>query len=534
MRWDIMRHSLRTRVGALGVAAALLFATVLGAFFGVGAASTFASSAFQQQWNSVESVIPNYWGPVSTARDGQAESYVEGMYNGQSGMRLVQYFDKARMEQTTPSSPVTNGLLAVELTTGQLQLGDNSFEQRAAANIGVAGDPNTPGPTYASLAQLPAKSPQAAGAVNLGYDVASNTFTTTPPATDPALTYGAYISDPGGRFGQNVPQTFVTFLNSIPGGSLGSMGYPITPAFAANVQVAGKPNVSVVVQAFQRRVLTYTASNPAAFQVEFGNIGQHYYTWRYSGNPAPGPTATGSVSTSISAPTFTNIEDTSVTVVFTTTGATCATAQFRVQGTDTWLTDVADAACVPVNARTAHSVDLSALTPSTTYEVRPVAKDTAQNITYGPVGIVTTTAVSTVVISPLVVSNLTDTSVTISYTTNIPTCGIVQYRTHGNETWGADEDISAACDPSVASTTHNKDLTGIAPNTSIDVRAAAKAPGDTLVHYGRPVTFTTGAPAPTPVPSPTAAPPTAAPPTPAPPTPASGSPTPGAVPSTRP
>ena len=37
----------------------------------------------------------------------------------------------------------------------------------------------------------------------------------------------------------------------------------------------------VMVQLFERRVLTYTASNPTGFQVEMGNIGQHYYQWRY-------------------------------------------------------------------------------------------------------------------------------------------------------------------------------------------------------------------------------------------------------------
>ena len=37
-------------------------------------------------------------------------------------------------------------------------------------------------------------------------------------------------------------------------------------------------------QAFERRVLTFTPSNAATFQVEFGNIGSHYYTWRYVTN----------------------------------------------------------------------------------------------------------------------------------------------------------------------------------------------------------------------------------------------------------
>jgi hypothetical protein len=37
----------------------------------------------------------------------------------------------------------------------------------------------------------------------------------------------------------------------------------------------------VLIQAFERRVLTYTPDNPPGFTVEYGNIGRHYYTWRY-------------------------------------------------------------------------------------------------------------------------------------------------------------------------------------------------------------------------------------------------------------
>ena len=36
----------------------------------------------------------------------------------------------------------------------------------------------------------------------------------------------------------------------------------------------------MLVQLFERRVLTYTPSNPTQYQVEFGNIGQHYHAWR--------------------------------------------------------------------------------------------------------------------------------------------------------------------------------------------------------------------------------------------------------------
>ena len=202
-------------------------------------ADQYASAAFQQQWNTVEAVIPNFWGPLATARNGQTEQYAEGVLNGQPGVRLVQYFDKARMEQTNTDRPVTNGLLTVELKSGQLQIGDNSFQPLNPAFIGIAGDPNVPGPTYASLAKLPEKSPQQTGGVNLGYDIPSQTFVPVTPSTDPAMQFVTYQSDPGGRFGQSIPSAFWDFLQAIPGGWLTTMGYPISPAFAATVQVNG-------------------------------------------------------------------------------------------------------------------------------------------------------------------------------------------------------------------------------------------------------------------------------------------------------
>jgi len=266
-----------------------LILVLLAPFAALGA-DQFASPAFEQQWNSVEGTIPNFWGPLKTARQGQTEQYVEGVYNGESGKRLVQYFDKARMEQTNPQRAVTNGLLTVELKTGRLQLGDSSFEQRDQAFIEIAGDQDAPGPTYATLNALVERVPQRSGAVDRGYDVPSKTFVNVPPATDPELAFVTYQGDPGGRFGQNIPKAFWDYLNAIPGGWLPTMGYPIGEAFGTQVQVNGQ-STFVVVQAFERRVLTYTPANPTRFRVEFGNIGRHYYRWRYErSRPTTAPT----------------------------------------------------------------------------------------------------------------------------------------------------------------------------------------------------------------------------------------------------
>jgi len=62
-------------------------------------------------------------------------------------------------------------------------------------------------------------------------------------------------------------------------------GYPIAEAYWTNVNVAGTPHL-VLLQCFERRCLTYTPDNAPGWQVEAGNVGQHYYRWRH-GEPHP-------------------------------------------------------------------------------------------------------------------------------------------------------------------------------------------------------------------------------------------------------
>jgi hypothetical protein len=62
------------------------------------------------------------------------------------------------------------------------------------------------------------------------------------------------------------------------------MGYPVTEAYWTKQTVGGK-TYDVLVQAFQRQVLTYTPDNAPPWRVQFGNVALHYYTWRYGKAP---------------------------------------------------------------------------------------------------------------------------------------------------------------------------------------------------------------------------------------------------------
>lgn len=273
---------------AQAIQRALASVLLVGLCAGIGgtvrAATDFAAPVFRFQWESVERNAPNFWGPLANASPGMQEPYAEAA----GGTRLVQYFDKARMELAGPNT-VTNGLLTVELKTGKIQVGDNAFEQHLPATIGVAGDPGQAGPTYADLAKLPEHAPQVAGAV-LTTTFSDGAFPQSSVVpTDPQLALVQYATDPGGRFGQYIPKAFWDYLNGLPLPWQSVMGFPISPAFGAQLAVGGTMR-PVFIQAFERRVLTYTPGNPAGFAVEFGNIGQHYAQWRYNkASPAPAP-----------------------------------------------------------------------------------------------------------------------------------------------------------------------------------------------------------------------------------------------------
>ena len=57
-------------------------------------------------------------------------------------------------------------------------------------------------------------------------------------------------------------------------------GLPTSKAYWARAAIGGVVR-DVLVQVFERRVLTYVPTNGPAFRVEMANIGLHYRAWRY-------------------------------------------------------------------------------------------------------------------------------------------------------------------------------------------------------------------------------------------------------------
>ncbi len=255
------------------LAIVILVLSMLGGEYSTGAAG-FASPAFEQVWRDSEAQFPNFWGPMLPARDGLLEPY-DGTPLGQ---RLVQYFDKGRMELGADNTTVTSGLLAVEMIGGTVQIANGQFERRPPPPTPVAGDLDNPGPTYAHLAT------KAAGILAPALNYRGGRVTAViSPAGD--LSFDAAIMMKGptalADYDTVTKHNVITAFAAYRGFTgVGAIGYAISEPFQTTIKVGGTQR-TLIVQVFERRVLTFYTDATDHYVIEFGNIGQHYYRWRY-------------------------------------------------------------------------------------------------------------------------------------------------------------------------------------------------------------------------------------------------------------
>jgi len=294
-----------------GVAAVLLL--VSGVWSMRADAVPIGNEHFQRTWERTDKPVADgqanrtwMWGPEAFSQV-REERYDESP----NDKRTVQYFDKSRMEITQPNADVnsiwyvTNGLLVVELVSGQMQVGDTTFIDRDPARVNVAGDADDPnGPTYWSFSKVTDKPAHTDGNVLQRRIARSGALTLDTSLAQYGVTAAHRVEVPG--IDHQVASVFWDFMNAsgrvwengqyvdapLFVNPFYATGYPIAEAYWANVKVAGTQR-DVLMQCFERRCLTYTPGNGSAWRVEAGNVGQHYYQWRYGDVPdeeTPTPT----------------------------------------------------------------------------------------------------------------------------------------------------------------------------------------------------------------------------------------------------
>ncbi|HEX8598412.1 MAG TPA: hypothetical protein VF952_07840 [Chloroflexia bacterium] len=282
----------------------------------------FAAAEFQKLWRRTDELVLHnqirrgyFWGP-GPLTDPLVEQWIGAPDNNKI---QVQYFDKSRMEIFNPAGDknnrfyITNGLLADELIRGRIRLdGTRKYIEWFPARIPLASDPDDPtAPTYETFGLLVSVGTGSKTGQIVAEDVKGGPARVDPPApSGDGIRYAgygvkqAYYSENG----HNIPDVFWNFLNAtgemLPERNdtpfvarlhdpwFYATGYPISEPYWASVKIEGRPGTDVLIQAFERRVLTYVPSAPEGFKVQMGNIGQHYYEWRYRSPGKPRPVRT--------------------------------------------------------------------------------------------------------------------------------------------------------------------------------------------------------------------------------------------------
>jgi hypothetical protein len=255
-----------------------------------------ADPAVQQLWQQADGPVASgaaarswLWGPDIWL--GKDETYADAS----SGERQVYYLDKARMELNDDgaSDYVTAGLLVRDMIAGVVQVGNDDYQQVQPAWVQLAGDPlkdNPDAPTYASLTNLASIVAGREATPRVGQPI------TDVLAQDGSVRqqsnlgkYSAYGSfEP--TLGHNLAAVFEPYLQALPSDWHTSVGLPLSEPYWTRTRVNGV-ETWVLIQAFERRVLTYTPANAPDWRIEMGNIGRHYYTWRYGTEPPADPDA---------------------------------------------------------------------------------------------------------------------------------------------------------------------------------------------------------------------------------------------------
>ncbi len=234
------------------------------------------------------------WGPdaISTSVEYSADS--------PDGVRRMVYFDKGRLDILDRSrSPddgwfVTGALLVTQMLAGQIPFSGDAIVHRTPPSVPVAGDLDQPNPlTYATLAPLASVNGWAIGTEDVPGLVAESRIGQPVQALvdgdgsveDGSVTDSSIVvADFDWVTGHNVAAPFADWVarQSFPAAWL--IGRPVTEPYWHDTLLDGV-QTRVLVQAFERRILTWTPGQPAGWEIESNNAGLHYRAWRGLSQP---------------------------------------------------------------------------------------------------------------------------------------------------------------------------------------------------------------------------------------------------------
>lgn len=205
-------------------------------------------------------VFVPYYGREGFDKDRVLGAPVSALVTVRTGSRLyaAQYFEKGRLEDHgdetgDPSLRFQFGLLVDEL-------------QRARSPLPIGGDPSSV--TYARIHQLAQEDRRIAPPPN---------FVGHPHKNDDGSIFIPYSAALERAPGYNVSPYFWSYLERIePPGWLQEIGLPMTAPELAVVTKGKRGDREIVIQAFQRAILTYDPLNEPDFQVERANVGTDY------------------------------------------------------------------------------------------------------------------------------------------------------------------------------------------------------------------------------------------------------------------
>jgi hypothetical protein len=264
----------------------------------------FANDAFYKNWERTDRPVLEgeadwtwIWGPKPFT-----DPMIEEYEDSPSGMRLVQYFDKSRKEINHPDADrdelwyVTNGLLVIEMVEEKIQISyEDWMPWPEPADQNIVGDPDDEdGITYADIKELDLRDKPALEEGTLikqtivnGEVVEDEDFAEYEVTAERRYTVDGIDHTVASVFWDFMNATGTVYENGekVEDGKLFEhpvygTGYPITEAHWGTFKVDNEQK-DVLWQCFERRCLTYTPDNDEDWQVEAGNVGQHYYRWRY-------------------------------------------------------------------------------------------------------------------------------------------------------------------------------------------------------------------------------------------------------------